>query len=81
MRFVSPIRLLPAPEIAVAKYVHVTIAVKLNMGHGIPSEGFLASLPKNRVNAIIEKNGCIIAHKPPRTVCLYLTLISRATRK
>lgn len=42
----------------------------------MPSEGILASLPKNRVKTTIAKKGCMIAHNPPSTVCLYFTLIS-----
>jgi hypothetical protein len=52
-----------------------------NTGYGTPSEGIRASRPKNMLNTRVANRGCRTAHATPSTVCLYLTLMSRHTRK
>src|SRR3954464_8991240 len=63
------------------KKVHGTSPAMANSGYGMPSEGILASRPKNKLNTSMVKTGCKIPHAAPNAVCLYRTLISRQVRK
>ncbi len=55
---------------------HGIIPTRTNKGYGTPSEGSLAILLNTIVNTIIVSTGRKIVHKIPKTVCLYLTVMS-----
>lgn len=57
IKFAFPTRLLDAWLNPLAKKLHGTSAAKLNIGYGIPSDGILASFPKNRLKTTIVKKG------------------------
>ena len=64
------------------KYVHGSIALKMNRGYGTWYSDFTCSPRlKTSVKTTICVNGTRIAHAAPRAVCLYLTFTSRQTRK
>ena len=69
---------LESPE---EKIFHSSKPEKTKIGQGMLSEGTLNPLLKNKVKTIISKNGWRIAHKIPREVCLYFTLMSRQVKK
>ena len=73
--------LLPELFIPVANMFHMIRPEYAKIGYGIPSEGTLSNLPKKTANIIIVRKGCKTAHRKPKTVCLYFTLISRQVKK
>jgi hypothetical protein len=66
---------------ALEKRFHGNIAEYTKIAYGIPLSGNFAILPKINVITAIETIGCIIAHKNPNIVCLYLTIISFHDKK
>src|SRR5262245_10811176 len=73
IRLELPTRLLEDWLNPLAKNVHGTSAAKAKIGYGMPSDGTLASRPKNRLNTAIVKRGWITAQVKPSDVCLYRT--------
>ena len=78
--FALDIILFPAVEIPVENIIQSVSAEYVKSGCGRDSEGIFKALPANE-KMLISSNGCSMAQRKPRTVCLYFTLISRQAKK